>query len=156
MSSTVLLQSVQTELELLQSFFFSLQKENEALLSSYSNDDLFDLTELKNQYADQLSIIGTQRDQLLTQLQLPIGKEGLTAAQTQFEPLFEPIQSLLKLAEQARQLNEENGVLIQAYLEYSAQALEALAQVDPTANEVYNAKGKTLSAGSSRRGIVRA
>lgn len=156
MSSTALLQSIQTELELMQSFFFSLQKENEALLSGYSNDDLFDLTELKNQYADQLSAVAAQRDQLLTQLQLPIGKEGLSTAQSQFETLSDPIQALLAIAEQARQLNEENGVLIHAYLDYSTQALEALSQAQPTANEVYDAKGKTLSAGSNKRGIVRA
>ena len=139
-------------------FLFSLEKEHTLLLDSYSNDDLFDLTELKNQYAEQLSQIAEQRDNALTHLQLPVGRDGLIAAQTQYEALHEPIQRLLDTAEKARVLNDENGLLIQTYLQYSVEALEALANANPTGSDsqVYDAKGLTRTAANVRRGINRA
>lgn len=149
---------LQAELELMEHFLFSLEKEHALLLDSYSNDDLFDLTELKNQYAEQLSQIAEQRDHALSNLQLPVGRDGLLAAQTQYETLHEPIQNLLDTAEKARVLNDENGLLIQTYLKYSVEALEALSEANPagSGSQVYDAKGLTRSAASVRRGINRA
>ncbi|NLJ61709.1 MAG: flagellar protein FlgN [Alcaligenaceae bacterium] len=155
MSSTTLHQLIQTEFDLMQQFFFSLEKENELLLSSYSNDDLYDLTELKNHYADQLAHAATERDAALSSLGLSTGRDGLIAAQALSEPLHGLVQSLFDLAEKARLLNEENGLLIHTYLEYSVQALEALGQANPANNEVYDAKGKTYAATRLKRGIVR-
>lgn len=139
-------------------FLFSLEKEHALLLESYSNDDLFDLTELKNQYADQLSQTALQRDKALTDLQLPTGRDGLLHAQTKYQELHDIIQSLLDTAEKARICNEENGLLIHTYLEYSVEALEALASANPAGqdSQVYDAKGQTRAAANLRRGIIRA
>lgn len=156
MSSIVLYNLIQTEYELMQHFLFSLEKENELLLSSYSNDDLYDLTELKNQYADQLSQTSVQRENTLAELGLPAGRDGLLAAKSLSDDLNELIQDLFDTAEKAQKLNNENGLLIQTYLDYSVQALQALSQANPKAADIYDAKGQKQSATSSKRGIVRA
>lgn len=140
----------------MQHFLFCLEKESELLLSSYNNDDLYDLTELKNQYADQLSHIAEQRDLQLAILNLPLGREGLIAAQSVSDTLEDLIHQLFDIAEKARTLNEQNGLVIQTYLDYSVQALEALAQANPPAGEIYDARGKTKPATALKRGIVRA
>ena len=138
-------------------FLFSLEKEHVLLLDSYSNDDLFDLTEIKNQYAEQLIQTAQQRDEALAKLQLPAVKAGLLKAQEKYEELHALIQSLLNTAETARVRNDENGLLIHAYLEYSVEALNALAQVNPEQKtQVYNEKGLTRPASNLRRGINKA
>lgn len=153
-----LLEHIKSELDLMEQFLFSLQKENALLLENYNNDDLFDLTELKNHYADQLNGVALLRDSALVELQLPTGREGLLAAQAQYKELDEAITALFETAETARKYNEENGLLIQTYLDYSTKAIEALNSVNPTAGtSVYDAKGKAHLAGSKlKRGIVRA
>ena len=158
MSFTDLRQLLQAELELMEHFLFSLEKEHALLLDSYSNDDLFDLTELKNQYADQLSQTAELRDKALSDLQLPVGREGILAAQKQYDALRDLTQNLLDTAEKARVRNDENGLLIQTYLAYSVEALSALASANPAGpdTQVYDAKGLTRTTASSRRGINRA
>lgn len=158
MPSTDLRQLIQTELELMEHFLFSLEKEHALLLDSYSNDDLFDLTELKNQYADQLSQAAQLRDNALLKLQLPAGKDGLLAAQDQQQNLHDLIQNLLDTAEKARLRNEENGLLINTYLAYSEEALSALDSANPAGKDtqIYDAKGQTRTAANLRRGINRA
>lgn len=155
MSSTDLAQLIQTELDLMQHFLFSLEKEHEMLLSQYSNDDLYDLTEIKNQYADQLIATAALRDSALQNLDLAIGRDGLIAAQSLYPDLHDLLEQLFQIAEQSRRLNEENGLLIHTYLDYSTEALQALAKAQPTTNEVYDAYGKKRAAANTRRGIVR-
>lgn len=148
-----------TELELMEHFLFSLEKENALLMDSYSNDDLFDLTEIKNQYAERLSAVAIQRDEALENLGLAAGQEGLLAAQQQYPTLSDTIQDLLITVEKAKQYNEENGLLIEAYLNYTSEALEALNSANPTASpqqaQTYDAKGVTRVKTNLRR-VVKA
>ena len=148
-----------TELELMEHFLFSLEKENALLMESYSNDDLFDLTEIKNQYAERLSAIAVQRDEALADLGLAAGQEGLLTAQQQYPTLSDTIQELINTVEKARQYNEENGLLIEAYLNYTSEALETLNNANPTASpqqaQTYDAKGVTRVKTHLRR-IVKA
>ena len=151
---------LETELELMEHFLFSLKKENALLMDSYSNDDLFDLTEIKNQYAERLSAVATQRDEALADLGLAAGQEGLLAAQQQYPALSDTIQELINTVEKARQYNEENGLLIEAYLNYTSEALEALNSANPTATnpqqaQTYDAKGITRVKTNLRR-VVKA
>lgn len=156
MSSTALLSLIQAEFDLMQHFLFSLEKENELLLSNYSNDDLYDHTELKNQYADQLNQAAEQRDNQLTAMGLPTARDGLLAAQSLSDELDQLVQQLFDITEQARTLNEQNGLLIQTYLNYSVEALEALGAANPPTSDVYDARGRTKSGTALKRGIVRA
>lgn len=157
MSHSALLTLIQSELELIEHFFFTLEKEHETLLSSYSNDELFDLTEIKNQYAMRLEQIGQDRDLQLQQLQLAAGREGLLQARLLDPALAESINQLLDLAEKARDLNEKNGLLIHAYLAYTTEALSAFGQAaEPKPQDVYDAQGKKQSALASRRGYIKA
>ncbi len=158
MSLVTLHQLIESELELMEHFLYSLEKENALLLSSYTNDDLFDLTELKNQYAEQLTQISVLRDNEQTKLNLPIGREGLILAQTQHAELSPLIQQLFDTAESAKTYNEQNGLLIQAYLDYSIEAIEALnsANPDATKTQVYDAKGMARTKNQLRRGAFKA
>lgn len=143
-------------------FLYSLEKENTLLLSSYTNDDLFDLTELKNQYAEQLSQLAVLRDNELSKLNLPVGREGLTLAQTQHQhqetELSPLIQQLFDVTEKAKTYNTENGLLIQTYLDYSIEAIEALNSVNPdaTKTQTYDAKGMARTKNQLRRGAFKA
>ncbi len=138
-------------------FFFLLEKEHETLLSSYSNDELFDLTEIKNQYASRLDLAAQERDQELQQLQLSVGRPGLTQARDLDPSLAHSVDRLFDIAEQARQLNEKNGLLIQAYLAYTTEALSAFGETaEPKPQDVYNAQGKKQSAMAARRGYLKA
>lgn len=138
-------------------FFFLLEKEHETLLSSYTNDELFDLTEIKNQYAERLDQAAAQRDQLLQQHQLDPGRQGLAQARDLDPNLAQAVDQLFHIAEQARNLNEKNGLLIQAYLAYTTQALAAFGEpAVPKEQDVYNAQGKKQSALASRRGYIKA
>lgn len=143
MLTTDLHDHLTAELDLMQHFLFALEKENTLLLSNYHHDDLYDLTELKNSYAEQLAQAANLRDSALNALQLPAGKDGLLlAAQLHNEELGALVQQLMTLAQQGRQLNDQNGLLINTYLDYNQQALQALGQANPTAASVYDAHGK--------------
>lgn len=157
MSHSALLTLIRSELELIEHFFFTLEKEHETLLSSYSNDELFDLTEIKNQYAVRLDLIGQERDQQLLLLQLDTGRDGLLQARRLDPEITSTVDQLLALAEKARDLNEKNGLLIHAYLAYTTQALSAFGQAaEPKPQDVYDAQGKKQSALASRRGYIKA
>lgn len=155
MLTTDLLHSLHQELELMQHFFYALEKENTLLLSNYANHDLYDLTELKNSYTDQLLHAAQKRDAKLLELELAKGREGLLAAQHHYPELATVIDSLFELSTKAQELNEQNGVLIHAYLDYTQQALNALKQASPTSAGVYDASGKKQAL-KSKRGYVQA
>ena len=156
MTHSALLEAVQAELELLSRFFFTLEKEHQTLLSSYNNNELFDLTELKNQYADAMAQAAIQRDHVLAEHQLETGLAGLTQAQALSSELADSVQQLLELTTQARELNEKNGVLINAYLEYTTEALNTLQKHAAPTADVYNAQGKKQTPMQSRRGYTKA
>lgn len=157
MSHTALLTLIQSELELMEHFLFLLEKEHQTLLSSYTNDELFDITEIKNQYAERLDQAAQTRDQLLQQYQLSNGRQGLNEARNLAPQIAEAVDTLFLIAEQARNLNEKNGLLIQAYLTYTTEALSAFGQPEaPKAQDVYNAQGKKQSALATKRGYIKA
>lgn len=157
MTSSALLTLIQSELELIEHFIFTLEKEHETLLSSYSNDELFDLTEIKNQYAERLDNAAQQRELLLQQLNLPNGRAGLTQARQLDPAIAKAVDTLLTLAEHAKTLNEKNGVLIQAYLNYTTEALSAFGQAaTPPNQDVYDAQGKKQTGLAARRGYIQA
>ncbi|AQS50334.1 hypothetical protein PAEH1_13240 [Paenalcaligenes hominis] len=157
MTSSALLTLLHTELELIEHFVFTLEKEHETLLSSYSNDELFDLTEIKNHYAERLDSAAQQREQLLQQLNLPAGRPGLLEARLLDPALAKAVDTLLALAEQAKALNEKNGVLIHAYLNYTTEALSAFGQSSAApAQDVYDAQGKKQTGLAARRGYIQA
>lgn len=157
MTSSALLTLIQSELELVEHFVFTLEKEHQTLLSSYSNDELFDLTEIKNQYAARLDSVAQQREQLLQQLSLPAGRTGLAKARNLSPAIAEAVDTLLVLAEQAKTLNEKNGVLIQAYLNYTTEALSAFGQATSApSQDVYDAQGKKQTGLAARRGYIQA
>lgn len=155
MLTTDLLHTLQRELELMQHFFYALEKENTLLLSNYANNELYDLTELKNSYTDQLHYAAQERDSQLVNLKLEKGREGLLAAQHTYPDLTFVIHSLFELTAKAQELNEQNGVLIHAYLVYTQEALTAIKQANPNSAAVYDASGKKQNLGG-KRGYVQA
>lgn len=154
--SLLLQQTLENEVKLLTSFTELLQQETILLLGEHDNETLHQITQLKNQYAEQLAHLNDQREHALTALQVSNSAAGLQQAASQFPDLVPLVEQLHSLAEQAKLANEQNGLLIDTYLQYNQQALDALAQAMQPVEQVYDARGKASLQRSQPRASIKA
>ncbi len=132
------------ERDALRAFVALLEQEQQVLLGT-DTDPLLELAERKTRSADHLSELGRQR-----QLQLPPGA-SLASWIEQHAPASAAVwQNILTLAEQARQLNQTNGNLIQTRMRYNQQALQVLIGATQQASALYGPNGQTALPATGR------
>lgn len=154
--STKLREQIQAEVSLIEQVLYTLRKEHALLLENNVNDELFDLTDLKQYYVAELEQAGVKRDHALIEMGLPAGRDGFIAAQGMGDEWRDLVSLLFSLSSQANDLNQENGLLVAAYMEYNEKALAALNAANPSRSvaQVYDAKGAAHKAKSQRSGIA--
>ncbi|HEU0229204.1 MAG TPA: flagellar protein FlgN [Burkholderiaceae bacterium] len=135
---------LEQECALVRHFIDVLHDEAQALEHPDDNTALQASTHAKNQCAESLAQVSNQRDALLAQQGLPIGKQGLDAS-SRNDPALAPLcHELQALAAEARRLNLENGAAIEIYLTHTQRAIQTLRNLAGTSN-LYNAKGRAIA-----------
>lgn len=85
------------------------------------------LTKRKEQLADQIALLDLEREQQQVALGYPADHDGAhAAALAGGENLQQAWQALLESAEQARERNHRNGVMIHTHLDYTRQSINFL------------------------------
>lgn len=135
----------------LQRFVALLERERKVLIKG-EVDRLFDIVREKNDLAVQLALLSTQRGSVLAADGLAPDRSGM-AAWFAAHPAASDAQgvwsSLLSLASEARELNRDNGNLIQLRLQHNAQALEALLGANASL-KLYGPDGQSTPASGHR------
>lgn len=132
------------EVTLLRNFVTTLSDEQDALRTG-AVEHLPSLTEQKTALLPQLAAASQAREDYLQALGLASEQGGLQhwlAQHPEDEASVRHWQTLLALAEQARDLNALNGKLIDIRMQANTRALETLTQHHPQAG-LYSAKGET-------------
>jgi flagella synthesis protein FlgN len=129
------------EAQLVEQFLAVLEAEW-ALLKDGKTNDLADTTARKEHFAQALDQAGKERETALAALGLPAGRPGLEQAAKQSPQVDAQVTRLFGLAEKAKQLNENNGVAIQVYLQHAQKMLDELNRLAGI-GDVYDASGKT-------------
>ncbi len=109
--------------------FVALLKEERDALNSGNIDLLDALLAQKNKVAAELQVLAEQRNKELVARSLGTDRNGLEAwlaAHPSNQPARQAWSQVLLLAKEARDLNRENGELIQLRMRHNALALEAL------------------------------
>lgn len=150
-SPAALLKCLETEAGLIRDFIAVLQDEARVLEEGASDTALSEVTARKNAAADALARAAEERNAQLAAMAFGTDGPGLQAAAEAHPMLAEPRRILLELAEQARSFNENNGQIIQVFLEHNERTLEVLRRI-ASRGDVYDASGRKRSAtsGSSR------
>jgi len=151
-STSTLHRALDNEIALLSRFIAALESEASVLTSAEGVEALNASTTLKTQLAEQLGQAGNERDNELRQLGLEQGKMGLDAAAQTDSGLRASLDNMLALAARARQLNEANGQIIDAFLKYNQQALDTLGALAGIGG-VYDASGRTKNVAGGKKGI---
>lgn len=126
--------------------FIDLLEREQTILVGQQSDELQAIADTKLQLADKISSLISQRKQYL-----PADNLNTEAWLRQHIPQgIAPWQQARQLAEQARQLNQTNGELIQIKLRYNQQALTALYSAAQSAAGLYGADGQTNIPAASR------
>ncbi|HEX5127584.1 MAG TPA: flagellar protein FlgN [Rhodocyclaceae bacterium] len=118
-----LLSLLATEAAKVQDFVVVLEQER-AVLGEQNVEPLFALAERKNQLAQQLQQMATNRSAILGQAGLPHNREGVEALLG--NPDLPGWRKFLTDAERARNLNQANGLIIADRLKHNHQALAVL------------------------------
>lgn len=137
---TSLQNCIQQQIELLQNFVSLLQRENSVLLADPQNQDLIDISTQKNDYARRISELDRSRTQNINILGFADDSSGINQLITlmpELQPLF---ASLWAVADQANQINNENGQLLNTYLEHNQKAINTLHGL--MGQSLYDASGK--------------
>ncbi len=130
------------EITLVKEFTQLLEQEAQLLLDAAPTEALTQNTAEKNRLADQIAAWDEQRLSLLTTLGYSPDKDGLNAAAAQHANINDSCQTLYQLADNARQLNANNGQLITTFMTHNQQALDTLARLaDP--GQLYDASGRS-------------
>ena len=112
-----------TETQQLSAFISVLQIEHEILMER-NLEPLNDIAKQKSDHARQLQQLADSRASILAQAKLSFDREGIeTLLDGKHSDVWE---KYLSLATQARQLNQDNGLLITSQLSANHQALEVL------------------------------
>ena len=138
MSSTALAQ-LDNELAELRKFVALLNQEQQSLLSN-DVDGLLALSESKSQAASLLTQIGTQRRSTLLNVSTPDMETWMSKHAPEKYPLWQEIR---RLANEAQQLNNTNGELIQARMRSNHQALGTLFKSTQNVAGLYGPDGQT-------------
>lgn len=150
-SPASLLKSLENEARLVRDFIAILQDEARVLEEGATDTALAGVTARKNAAADALARAAEERNAQLAAMAFGTDGSGLKAAAEAHPALAEPRRILLELAEQARSLNENNGQIIQVFLEHNERTLDVLRRLAGR-GDIYDASGRKRSgsAGSSR------
>ncbi len=139
-------QCLEQEVDLVGAFIEVLEAEAQVLTEVGDIDALSETTEKKNQYADQLMMVGDERQLLLSQLGFSEDKAGLEAAAHAHPALSASCQALLEKAQAASDLNASNGKIIDTFLGHNQQALDTLRNLTGAGN-LYDASGRANRGG---------
>ena len=152
-SPSDLVKNLETELRAFQDFIQVLQTEQDALVQG-NVDSLLELARIKSEKVVLLSQLAENRHRFLSAQGFSPENGGMTkwlqqqrdGGNPQISKLW---QQLLALAENAQQLNQINGSMIDTRLRNNQQAL-AILQVAANQNALYGPDGQTraLSLGS--------
>lgn len=132
------LQSAVAQEAALLSRFIALLQEEQAVLQEGQADRLPAIAKQKTMLYEELNAAALQRNTLLKAAGLNIDKAGMDAwfaAHSTEKALQLAWRQLLKAAEEARQLNEQNGLIIKLRLQATGDALSVLH---------HQAQGRTL------------
>ncbi|MDD5297288.1 MAG: flagellar protein FlgN [Rhodocyclaceae bacterium] len=106
-------------------FVQTLRQEQEALVAGQI-DQILPLAEAKEVYCQRLDIYARKRLMLLSGSGLAAGPKLDAWLERQAPSLQTSWQALLKLADEARNLNRQNGQLISSRMQSNSQALNVL------------------------------
>lgn len=147
-------QDLNTELKAFQDFVQILQTEQEALVQG-DIDSLFELARLKSDKVVLLSQLAEKRNRFLAAQGLDLDRGGMEKwlQQHHTDPNFhftETWKQLLAAAENAQQLNQINGSMIESRLRHNQQALAVLQSVANQGVSLYGPDGQTHASGLGR------
>lgn len=138
------------EREALKAFVTLLETEQQALVSG-NNDQLLELAESKVVATQELNKLASMRSESFRALGGKIELGSMTAwLRANAVNSLTVWNDILKLAEQAQQLNSTSGVLIQTRLRHNQQALMALQNAAYSANGLYGPDGQHNLSASGR------
>lgn len=149
--TTALLQTIAKEAEAVQQFVDLLKLEQEEL-SHGKVDNLPSLAEKKNLLALHLNDLSSKRNTSLAAQGFSADRSGIEAwckSQPTNDNASKIWFRILSLAEEARELNRLNGVLIGMHMQHNAKALEVLLRNRSPLN-LYGPDGQTQSPGNGR------
>jgi flagella synthesis protein FlgN len=130
---------------------FGILTEERALLESGETDRLLQLAERKRGLLLHVANLGEHRKRLLEHAGVRADRAGLDATLNASADMGEARaewQALLQLTEQARRLNQANGIHIEAGMRSNQQALSVLTAAVP--EPTYGPGGRTSNPLSSR------
>lgn len=154
MSRTALLDALRQEHAAVLAFIALLEAEGAALSRRAQPAELGTLTDDKNRLADELQRWAQIRADALASLGQAPGHAGTEAAVAHDAELGAAWQQLQAAGEQARQLNERNGVFIRTHLKFASESLAALRSA-AASTAPYDATGRTTGGLSPARGRSR-
>ena len=147
-----LAQNLEAELRVFQDFIQVLQTEQDTLVQG-NVDPLLDLARIKSEKVVSLSQLAESRTRFLSAQGYSQEQGGMTkwlqqraGENPQIAKLW---QQLLALAENAKQLNQINGAMIDTRLRNNQQAL-AILQAAANQNALYGPDGQTQALGLGR------
>jgi flagella synthesis protein FlgN len=135
-----LLRCVDEQSALLDDFIQTLRAEGRLLLETPSDEALGTLTSRKNDYARRLADLDLVRAQALSDLGFSDTRESIETACKAHPDLQPAFASLWQRAGQAQSLNQENGQILQTFIEHNRRALDTLRTL--MGEDLYDARGR--------------
>lgn len=145
MSTQSLHSCLNQAITVLESFNQTLSQEHDLLLTTHDDADLYAFTQQKTEFLAELEQQHTACGLALSALGLEHSHDGLIAATELDAELAPTVQRFFDTAEAAQHQNNQNGIIIQTYLEHNQQALQAVTTLMQRSEQVYTAQGKTRS-----------
>lgn len=155
MSVSALQACLEKEIQLMGEFLDALRAEATALEDGATESALAETTTRKTEKADALTDIARQRNDLLKNLGCAENGAGLAAAAQAHPALASLREQLIDVTEQARELNEANGRIIEVYLDHNQRTLDVLRQLAGV-GDMYDASGRKRSSGKGSSRNIKA
>lgn len=135
--------------------FHELLLTEQSVLAAGDADALVELSRRKSEQVTRLTQLTDARNRYLNSATGLTDQSGIDAWQAKFDPqrrigTDRLWQSLLDLARSAKQLNEQNGLLINLKLQHNQQALAVLRGVAAQTTQLYGPDGQSYSAAHGR------
>lgn len=153
-SQEAFVRSLRAELDAFRDFHQLLQTE-QSVLAAGDVDALVGLAARKSEQVTRLTQLAESRNRYLKAATGMTDQLGIDAWQGKFDPqgrigADRLWQSLLDLARSAKQLNEQNGLLINLKLQHNQQALAVLRGAAVQTTQLYGPDGQSYSAAPGR------
>lgn len=153
-SQDAFVRSLRAELDAFREFHQLLQTE-QAVLAAGDPDALVSLAQRKSEQVARLTGLAEGRNRYLSAATGMTDQLGLDAWQGKFDPQRTTgadrlWQELLALARSAKQLNEQNGLLIGLKLQHNQQALAVLRGAAVQTTQLYGPDGQSYAATPGR------